>query len=90
MCCWADQGNSSACRLQRVLSEVRNPTKWQLQDYATDMEWVHPTANIALMGDAVHAMVRQQSKGSGHCTEKENSCLTCHKAQHRQSRMLLY
>jgi hypothetical protein len=45
--------------LQQILEQIRNPTKWELMDYATDMDWVHHTAPLVMMGDAVHGMVRR-------------------------------
>ncbi|CUM62466.1 uncharacterized protein PRCAT00000016001 [Priceomyces carsonii] len=62
-------------RLQKLISLVHQTSKWKLQNSVEMDTWVHPSANVALMGDACHATLPYLAQGAAQAVE-DSACLS--------------
>uniref|UniRef100_A0A060TFY0 ARAD1D18392p n=1 Tax=Blastobotrys adeninivorans TaxID=409370 RepID=A0A060TFY0_BLAAD len=56
-------------RFQTLISLVDSTSKWRLQNFNELPNWVHPTANFALLGDACHATLPYLAQGAAQAVE---------------------
>lgn len=54
---------------QKLISFVDSTSKWKLQNSKELDSWVHPTANLALLGDACHATLPCLAQGAAQAVE---------------------